>query len=674
MIRGLVGTALFLVIPSILLHVSGDVSTISDRPNNVCPTFDDYYTIKNNSNCWYDLSADYVAPEIIQMLGYPVQTYKVVTKDGYVLTMFRIPNDGRVNPHAKKHPVYFQHGLVATCNNFLALKKDSLAFVLWEAGYDVWLGNYRGTFPSEQHLNLTSRDPKFWETSMDDVALLDLPAMFHTILSHSEPGSQIIYVGHSLGTTFALMYGSEFPEEAKSIIKMFVLLCPAYTLNRMISPYKWFAPYGNWVIDTVRDLRLERVVSEASELSRLMTPCMESPPLMRLCMQLYNLFYGPNADFGPEMVPVYFRQLPGGTSIQILNHAADLVLGNFRKYNYPPRINMRKYGTPVAPLFDITKIEVPTYIMYSTQDWATPEEDAWNLYRNLNEKALRYCNRPGECVCKLGYYGSKCNKCIPLPGCQHGYCNASFECICQEGWDGLFCSEPICREGCHPARGYCTEPGHCKCRLGWAGRTCRECQVLPGCVHGYCEKPLECKCFPGYTGILCQTPLCSKTCHKERGYCRKPGECRCKVGWWGENCEKCFPYPGCVNGTCNRPWECNCKKGWGGMFCNEQLTYCEDNPENCKNGAKCISVTHDEGLYRCLCREGSYGRHCELTDSPPNSTVKPIRNNASMVTQKPEIPTTARHENITLIYAQGQENFVADSAMKNPKDETDNKT
>lgn len=52
-----------------------------------------------------------------------------------------------------------------------------------------------------------------------------------------------------------------------------------------------------------------------------------------------------------------------------------------------------------------------------------------------------YCTRPGECLCKLGYYGNQCNKCIPLPGCQHGYCNTSFECKCHEGWDGLFCSE-----------------------------------------------------------------------------------------------------------------------------------------------------------------------------------------------------------------------------------------
>lgn len=52
-----------------------------------------------------------------------------------------------------------------------------------------------------------------------------------------------------------------------------------------------------------------------------------------------------------------------------------------------------------------------------------------------------YCNRPNECRCKLGFYGEFCEKCIPLPGCQHGRCNVSFECICNPGWDGLFCNE-----------------------------------------------------------------------------------------------------------------------------------------------------------------------------------------------------------------------------------------
>lgn len=28
------------------------------QKNNVCPTYEDYYTIANNSKCWYDLAAE----------------------------------------------------------------------------------------------------------------------------------------------------------------------------------------------------------------------------------------------------------------------------------------------------------------------------------------------------------------------------------------------------------------------------------------------------------------------------------------------------------------------------------------------------------------------------------------------------------------------------------------
>uniref|UniRef100_A0A0A1WMS8 Delta-like protein n=1 Tax=Zeugodacus cucurbitae TaxID=28588 RepID=A0A0A1WMS8_ZEUCU len=225
-----------------------------------------------------------------------------------------------------------------------------------------------------------------------------------------------------------------------------------------------------------------------------------------------------------------------------------------------------------------------------------------------------YCQRPDECRCRIGYTGEFCERCIPLPGCQHGYCNKPFECICKPGWDGLFCTEPTCRSGCHNTRGYCEAPGECRCRLGWAGRNCSDCAVLPGCQRGTCQKPLECNCLPGYTGLLCQTAICAAGCHKQRGYCTKPGECRCKVGWTGPNCDQCFAYPGCVNGDCERPWECNCKPGWGGMLCDEKLTYCDEHPNTCENGGRCISFTKDDGSYRCECKQGYLGKNCEILD------------------------------------------------------------
>ncbi|KAG5875195.1 hypothetical protein JTB14_029369 [Gonioctena quinquepunctata] len=361
--------------------------SVYGQENNVCPTFNDYYTMRNNSRCWYDLAAEYSAPEIIQRMGYPLRTYKVQTPDGYIMTMFRIPNDHVKNPAARHYPIYLQHGIVATCATFLGKGKDSLAFVLSDAGYDVWLGNYRGNPYSEEHINLTVFDQKYWDHSMDEIALLDLPANFQTILSNTAPGSKVIFVGHSLGTAASLMFSSEYPEVARNMMKMMVLLCPAYTLSNMISPWRMVAPMGNFILDYVRRLKLDRIASQARELRRFVVPvCMESPELMRYCMQLYNIFYGPKTDLGPETVPVYFNQLPGGTSIKILNHAADLVNGNFRKYNYN-ELNYKVYGTRHSPIYDIKKIRVPVYLVYSAQDWTTPEADALNLWRNLPEEA-----------------------------------------------------------------------------------------------------------------------------------------------------------------------------------------------------------------------------------------------------------------------------------------------
>ncbi|KAF9945680.1 cholesterol esterase, partial [Modicella reniformis] len=54
-------------------------------------------------------------------------------------------------------------------------EERNLAFVLAEAGYDVWLGNARGNKYSLKHMYLKPHEDKFWDFSMDELALFDMP-------------------------------------------------------------------------------------------------------------------------------------------------------------------------------------------------------------------------------------------------------------------------------------------------------------------------------------------------------------------------------------------------------------------------------------------------------------------------------------------------------------------
>lgn len=80
---------------------------------------------------------------------------------------------------------------------------------------------------------------------MDEIALYDIPAILETVATHTGQKGNIVFIGHSLGTTLALMYAAEYPIEAKETVKLFVFMSPAYTLSNMISPMKGMAPFMN---------------------------------------------------------------------------------------------------------------------------------------------------------------------------------------------------------------------------------------------------------------------------------------------------------------------------------------------------------------------------------------------------------------------------------------------
>ncbi|KAM7072816.1 lipase member J isoform 1-T1 [Molossus nigricans] len=150
--------------------------------------------------------------QIISYWGYPDEEYDIVTEDGYILGLYRIP-----------------YGKIKSDNNS-------------DAGYDVWMGNSRGTIWSRKHLYLKSNSKEFWAFSFDEMAKYDLPASIEFIVKQTGQ-EKIFYVGYSQGTTIAFITFSTIPKIAERI-KIHFALAPVFSVKYVKSPlikmaYKW---------------------------------------------------------------------------------------------------------------------------------------------------------------------------------------------------------------------------------------------------------------------------------------------------------------------------------------------------------------------------------------------------------------------------------------------------
>ncbi|KAF3907783.1 hypothetical protein ABW21_db0201813 [Orbilia brochopaga] len=172
--------------------------------------------------------------EMCAIWGYTAEEHIVQTKDGYLLGLHRIPRakdeekprrgeEGR----KKRGVVYLHHGLMMNSEVWVCnlQPEKCLPFVLAEQGYDVWLGNNRGNKYSKKSIYTNSQDTSFWNFSIDEFALHDIPDSISYILLTTKAES-ISYVGFSQGTAQAFAALSIHPD-LNEIIDVFVALAPA---------------------------------------------------------------------------------------------------------------------------------------------------------------------------------------------------------------------------------------------------------------------------------------------------------------------------------------------------------------------------------------------------------------------------------------------------------------
>ncbi|TVU04928.1 hypothetical protein EJB05_48072, partial [Eragrostis curvula] len=299
-------------------------------------------------------------------LGYPCEEHQVTTEDGYILSLQRIPHGrggagGRGRGRAGQ-PVLMQHGvLVDGLSWLLSSPEESLAFVLADHGFDVWIANTRGTRFSRGHVSLDPSSRLYWNWSWDDLVVNDLPAMVDYICSRTWQKPH--YVGHSMGTLVALAAFSEGRMVDK--LKSAALLTPVAYLAHITTP--------------IGVLLAKAFVGEASggELGQVVLP------------QAWHelLRSRKNYCLNSSAVDLFLQYEPQPTSTKTMVHFAQTVRdGVLQKYDYVlPFRNIANYGQAEPPVYNMCNIpaDFPLFLSYGGRDSLADPADVRLLLNDL---------------------------------------------------------------------------------------------------------------------------------------------------------------------------------------------------------------------------------------------------------------------------------------------------
>ncbi|GAB6018520.1 hypothetical protein CHUAL_000217 [Chamberlinius hualienensis] len=315
--------------------------------------------------------ATLTALEIIEFHGYKGEVHDVVTSDGYIIEVHRLRSPyclySPVKGSGNGHPVFIQHGVLSNSGSWLINgKADSLAFVLADDCYDVWLGNLRGNRYARRHKHLAPKDPEFWD--------------FTTKLS---------IVAHSMGTTLTmLMLAGQ--QEYNNKVDLVILQSPVMFGRFLKNPLRVILNHMDFFTKLVNNFGFREFPPFMEVLRPLSINLCTQYPMNIVCEALINMIGGYD-DYLMDKGRMHLFFGHYDTSSWTLGRHYGQILTSTsspKRFDRGPSLNMAKYGKLEPPEYKLKQVTVPVVMFSGYMDLYVDKKDMERLASHLSNVKL----------------------------------------------------------------------------------------------------------------------------------------------------------------------------------------------------------------------------------------------------------------------------------------------
>ncbi|KAF2894368.1 hypothetical protein ILUMI_11805 [Ignelater luminosus] len=360
-----------IVVADVLENIDVDIEKIF-RPGNLAK----------------DLQEDAALPllDLIRKKGYPSEKHTIHSKQGYILEMHRIPY-GKRGPWGNRPAVYLQHGIVSSSADWvLSGPEKSFAYILADAGYDVWLPNVRGNKYSRKHkwLDPMKNAKEFWDFTWHEIAMDDVPTMVDYVREQTRQ-DKIFYIGHSQGTTVSYVMLSRIPKYNDRFRAVFSLSPVAY-MKHVISPFiRVLAMLANFFQMVTGSLNMYEFPPRISPISVTAKWFCSHNIFKQVCIATVFSICGFNYEqLNSTVMAVALYQTPAGASFkQLFHYAQEINSGFFCQWDHGFLRNIIIYKRPTPPKYELKNVKAPVYLYYSNNDWLANITDVERLASEL---------------------------------------------------------------------------------------------------------------------------------------------------------------------------------------------------------------------------------------------------------------------------------------------------